>query len=135
VVELEGPVDFRQRGRASYGVTRRINLGLPDPRSPRFRIPRCPGGLYRGSIAWVRPGPVWASARVRFGPELFPGIRVPPGPARSHGMYMDARWSLLFNGNTGPCTVPVDASIRTYILGGGHMQRATTPLAPQIKIA
>ena len=35
----------------------------------KARIPRCPGGLYRGSIArfWLRP-------------ELFPGIGVLPGP-------------------------------------------------------
>jgi hypothetical protein len=43
----------------------------PTPRNTRPRIPRCPGGLYRCPVA-----------RVWLGPEMFPGIGVPPpGPA------------------------------------------------------
>ena len=90
------------------GVEPLTGFRLTRPPQSPIQNPSLPRRPIQGSIA-----------RVRLGPELFPGIRVPPGSARSHGMYIDARWSLLFNGNTGPRTVPVDASIRTYILGGG----------------
>jgi hypothetical protein len=56
--------------------------GRKPPRSPSPRIPRCPGDLYRVSIArvWLRP-------------EYFPGIGAPKPQASSVnvGTQTDAR--------------------------------------------
>ena len=65
-------------GQAPYGaLNRRVKKGgLPGtpPHSPSPRIPRCPGGLYLGSIA-----------RVRLRPELFSVIGILSGPATGFG--------------------------------------------------
>jgi hypothetical protein len=63
----------RSPGQAPYGTkpafAKRADYPEPPSVVSRSRIPRCPGGLYRGSIAGL-------------GLELFPGSGVLPGPAR-----------------------------------------------------
>ena len=62
----------RSPGQALYGAksacAKRAATRYPPPRSPPSGIPRCPGGLYRGSIAqvWLRH-------------EMFPSIGSSPG--------------------------------------------------------